>query len=295
MHKLFINNRINIIIFNKITGLAKKLSALFLILIATLSCSYETDDKEVNSSVIDTATVLEQITSDLCFNNKCPTNMAKDNFTIKHDIFVLSLNRKTKFADWVAYKVVPQNLSGAYKERKWRSDPKLSDAEYALTPTDYKHAYATCGYDRGHLAPLASFSNHISARKTNYLSNITPQLAKLNRGAWKKLEDRIRLLAREYDGEVYIMTGSYYTGKTICKLPSAKLEHVVPNGFWKIVILKNDDNIKYSSFYFTQEATDKNYCNYSTSIEKLQQLTSLNFPSITTIRTQPLLEELGCQ
>ncbi|CAF3761573.1 unnamed protein product [Rotaria magnacalcarata] len=111
------------------------------------------------------------------------------------------MNPKTKFADWVAYKVEPKNLNGLNKQRVWREDPKLKP-EYSFSPKDYEGGNKACGYDRGHQAPLANFSNNQHADQTNYLSNITPQMSKLNRGAWKRLEDKERLLAKKNKGEV---------------------------------------------------------------------------------------------
>lgn len=230
---------------------------------------------------------------DLCFNHTCPTKSSSDTIIIEHDIFVLSMNPKTKFADWVAYKVEPKNLNGLNKQRVWREDPKLKP-EYSFSPKDYEGGNKACGYDRGHQAPLANFSNNQHADQTNYLSNITPQLSKLNRGAWKRLEDKERLLAKKNKGEVYVFTGTYYTGKPMCQLPKARLQHTVPNGYWKIIILKNGKNVSHANFKFQQEATDNDYCNHSTTIEEINRLTNLKFPISNLSSSNTLLEKLGC-
>ena len=41
---------------------------------------------------------------------------------------------------------------------------------------------------------------------TNYLSNITPQLSKLNQGAWKELETAVRKLSAT-GADVWVVTG----------------------------------------------------------------------------------------
>lgn len=231
--------------------------------------------------------------SSFCFEHKCPSKIASDNIVVDHDIFVLSMNPETKFADWVAYKVEPKNLNGLNKQRVWRKDPKLKP-EHAFSPSDYEGGNEACGYDRGHQAPLADFSKSQYAAQTNYLSNITPQSLALNRGAWKILEDKERLLAKNTKGEVYVFTGTYYTGKPMCQLPKARLQHTIPNGYWKIIILKDGTNVAHASFKFQQETKDKNHCNHVTTIEEINRLTKIKFPVSSIISSGSLLKELGC-
>ncbi len=231
--------------------------------------------------------------NNLCFNHTCPTKSSSDNLLVEHDIFVLSMNPKTKFADWVAYKVEPKNLNGLNKQRSWKKDPKLKP-EQAFSPSDYERSNEACGYDRRHQAPLADFSKSQYAAQTNYLSNITPQMLKLNRGAWKILEDKERLLAKHTKGEVYVFTGTYYTGKPMCLLPKAKLDYTIPNGYWKIIILKNGTNVSHASFKFQQETKDKNYCNQVTTVEEINRLTKIKFPFNNTTKSGSLLQKLGC-
>ena len=106
--------------------------------------------------------------------NKCPKTK-HDSIFLDHGIFVISLNKETKFANFAAYKLSKKNLKGQYKTRKWMQDPLLPN-QIGLIPSDYKGAYKICNYDRGHLVPLADLNNNVHAYKTNYLSNITPLL-----------------------------------------------------------------------------------------------------------------------
>ena len=76
-------------------------------------------------------------------------------------------------------------------------------------PSDYTDTNAELGTERGHQAPLASFTGTAHWKDTNYLSNITPQKAALNGGAWGLLEQRVRNLAQDPSvTAVYVMTGS---------------------------------------------------------------------------------------
>jgi endonuclease G len=235
------------------------------------------------------------ITSQFCFNGNCPIEASHTNITIENDIFILSANKKTKFADWVAYKVNSKNLRGSFKKRKWRKDPNI-DKEYTFIPSDYKGAYASCGYDRGHQCPLGAFTNNSNSYQINYLSNITPQKSTLNRGAWKNLENKVRRLATELPAEdLYIFTGTYYNGESVCKLPTYRVEYNIPNGYWKIILLKNKGSLNYASFVFPQESKNKNHCNYVSNINHIKLLTKTKFPLKAQNPSKFLLEKLGCK
>ena len=225
----------------------------------------------------------------------CPfnTDQKENNIFVDHGILVLSSNKKTKFADWVAYKVVKANI-GKGGKRKWKKDPKISK-EYTLIPSDYKGANAKCQVDRGHQAPLASFASTDKYAITNYLSNITPQKAHLNRGAWVKLESAVRNLARG-GMEVFVVTGTYYTGKPICTLPVERVKSIIPNGYFKIIAVKNGNNVRVSQFLFPQEvAKHEGFCKYQSSLSEIEKITKLKiFPLAKKLRFKSLSKDLGC-
>ena len=149
-------------------------------------------------------------------NLNCPTHLPygvpegtpQTNDFIVRDIYCLSSNDHTKFADYVAYRLDLETISGdSNQQRIWQSDPDINPNE-TLEPPDYRGAYNALGTDRGHLAPLASFRG-VNWQQTNYLSNIAPMQSTLNRGTWANLEDYERDIVRQY-GEAYIITGTYY-------------------------------------------------------------------------------------
>src|SRR5262249_44957138 len=90
---------------------------------------------------------------------RCPSGTAADNTLVNHDAIILSSNKKTKFADWVAYKVTVDYIQGPERKRNWAKDPKI-DGQFTFTPQDYKGmSKEPYFFDRGHQAPLASFKN----------------------------------------------------------------------------------------------------------------------------------------
>lgn len=142
----------------------------------------------------------------------CPYGSPSTNDLLIRDIYILSSNDDTKLADWVAYRVDPRNF-GKKRKRDWRADPWLADDE-TLERQDYRRAHSLAGYDRGHQAPLGSFSASPHWYQTNFLSNITPQRSALNQGPWRVLEERIRKLAKRQvqagHGILYVLTGPIY-------------------------------------------------------------------------------------
>ncbi len=227
---------------------------------------------------------------------KCPLGTASDNIVVDHDAIILSSNRKTKFADWVAYKVAANDINGPERKRNWTKDPKI-DLQYTFTPQDYKGmSQEPYFFDRGHQAPLGSFKNHPKWHVVNYLSNITPQKRNLNRGPWKNLESAERKLVKHYEN-AYVLTGPYYDNKNIVKGPSiARFAYRIPSGYWKVIAIKQGGEIKTASFIFPQSALIRDsYCKYLASVPEIEQSTGLKLFDGCILSTESTLKnEIGC-
>lgn len=156
------------------------------------------------------------------------------------------------------------------------------DDDETLEPADYSGAADALDTDRGHMAPLASFAGTIFWRTANYLSNISPQKADLNQGAWVDLETAERDAAYAL-GEVYVLTGPLYgteaTPAEEMTLPKANEPHDVPSAYWKVVMSGAGS---YAGFLFDQETPrSADYCalEYSRSVDEIELITGLDlFP-----------------
>ena len=85
--------------------------------------------------------------------------------------------------------------------------------------------YAHSGYDKGHLAPAQDFAWSRAAMLATFdYCNALPQAPALNRGAWKKLETKVRKWS-QYD------TLSIECGG----LSFDSIRHMVPKYFYKVV------------------------------------------------------------
>lgn len=202
-----------------------------------------------------------------------PQGLAATNIFICRDIYALSMNAQTKMADFVAYCITPKEVGLFGQEeqsRVWMPDPDLPE-NAALEPGDYE-GVGSMEWDRGHLAPLASFRGG-AWEQTNYMSNIAPQAAVLNRGAWLGLEKHVRRLVGQH-GRVCVMTGPVYE-REMPSLPKADEGHAVPSGFYKVVWYGQEQEA-----YFFDQGTGKGvkFEEGKIEIETIEDKTGWGFP-----------------
>lgn len=231
----------------------------------------------------------------------CPTGGSAQ--TLIREVYTLNNNSSTKFANWVAYKITRTSLA-SNRARNWKQDPDLPASD-TLAPTAYQNANKALAVDRGHQAPLASLGGAADWQALNYLSNITPQKAALNQGAWSRLEDQERALANRSDvSAVYSVTGPIFE-KTGTVLP-ARPDVIIPDAFWKVIFIgTSPDTGKYAAFLLKQ-STPKNasFCDYQVTVNAIEQKTN---PKLTLWSALPkniaervknqkgtLAQEMGC-
>ena len=98
-----------------------------------------------------------------------------------------------------------------------------------------KSAYKNTGYDLGHLTPshITSYDDTLNHRSFS-LYNQAPQLAKFNRGNWKKLEASVEDSITKHRSNAIIISGVIYSpnGKF---LPKSKIK--IPSHYFKIAYI----------------------------------------------------------
>lgn len=199
-----------------------------------------------------------------------------NNRVIEREIYVLSNNPKTKFADWVAYRATKSTL-GRSRRSPWTADPQLPSDE-TLEPEDYQGAHAALGTDRGHQVPLATFSGAAHAEALNYLSNATPQRSELNQRIWNRLEEAVRELVKQPDVQaVYGVTGPLFERK-MGALPGADEEHVVPSGYFKILAQSTPDGVRVAAFIMDQKIDGHDsHCTHQVTIRMVEERSGWDF------------------
>jgi endonuclease G len=218
-----------------------------------------------------------------------PQGTDDTNDLIIRDAYALSNNDETKFADWVAYKLTPEETFGDLGlSRPFHEDPFLDESE-TLEEEDYVGSFNAQGYHKGHQAPLGSFKGSHIANQTNALSNITPQLGALNSGRWVQLESAVRRRVREFQ-EVWVLTGPLFES-AMPDLVNADEPHTVPSGYWKIVYIRQGNGIRAGAFIMEQ-AISGSLADQITTIEDIESRSGLTFFSeLSSPGTLKLIED----
>lgn len=228
----------------------------------------------------------------------CPSGASATNDLVVREIYTLSSNDRTKFADWVAYRVTSDTV-GTSEGRHWQADPWLAEDE-TLEPPDYDDAPTALRIDRGHQAPLAAFSGTVFAPDTNILSNITPQSSALNQAPWQYLEaQERRFVSRSVPTDelkiLYVLTGPLYERPMpAMPMPEGYERHRVPSGYWKV--LATDDG-RMAAFIFDQDTPrNADYCDFRVALEELEIRADLAlFPRLAERTFTPLDGDIGCE
>ncbi len=230
-----------------------------------------------------------------------PTGTPITNDLVVRDLYALSSNDETRFADWVAYRLTVREVAGVAEsgdlERNWRRDPWL-DAGETLDPNPtLADPYRGSGYDRGHLVPLAAVVGSASAPEVNVYSNVVPQRPALNRGPWEAVEAAVRALvlrraeqalARRPPGHrgfpqpddraaVWVYAGPLYE-RPMDPLRTS-LPHVVPSGFWTVVSVVDGwdaEGVRAVAFLFDQDTFDADPLGNLVSVDEVEQRSGLD-------------------
>lgn len=192
------------------------------------------------------------------------------NQVIEHSTYYLSYSEKHEQAEWVAYELKPEHISGGkYKRPNFTQDPKVS------TESAHSNNYRNSGYTRGHLLPAADrVLSEYEYNQTFFTSNISPQLAELNSGIWNSLEMRIRNFVKK-NGKVYVVTGGVLTDS----LEYIGYEKVaIPDYFYKILLHHDGKDYKMRAYLIPhKEEKRKKLNDYLVTVDSVESLTSIDF------------------
>lgn len=172
---------------------------------------------------------------------------SKNDTIITNSVYTISYNQNYKQPNWIEYVVrnLPRTVSRDHMQFYTLSGVKTS------TTNDYLYN----DYDRGHMAPAASFDYSYDALyKTFSYANCALQNKYLNRYVWSGLENQERLWAKQYDSVKVKIVLDFNGPQKI--LPSGT--HI-PNGFWKYIYFYNGDR---KCYYFPNLKPTKSWQEY---------------------------------
>lgn len=177
------------------------------------------------------------------------SNQKRSSVIINKGVYEVSYNEVFEQPNWVKYTVSnrPKNVDRGsmdfYKENGvYTSD----DADYSNNP-----------WDKGHLAPAASFSDtYDNLYSTFSYINCAMQIDNLNRGEWAELEQQVRewSTSGSIDVKVDLVFGDEVRSTGVR----------LPIGFWKRLTFSDGSK---KCFYFPNTNTNKNWDQYQTSCD----------------------------
>jgi endonuclease G len=196
-----------------------------------------------------------------------PANTA--NQIVRYTNINLAYDEGSEQAVWVCYLLTKNHLENPVCKRsnRFKSDPNIYSE--SASPKDY---YKT-GYDRGHLAPAADMLwSENAMQESFYMSNMSPQKPGFNRGAWKKLEGRVRNIAMIEDS-IIIITGPLFLD-TIESI--GKNGVLVPSHYYKAIIDISSPQLGGVAFIMPNRNTKLPLDKFVVTIDSLERVSGLN-------------------
>jgi len=187
---------------------------------------------------------------------------------IEHTALTLCYDEQHEQARWVAHIVIPEVTTGNLnRTNDFRADDKVK------TGSAVKDDYWYSGYDRGHVAPSADFRWTAKGISESYLySNMSPQLAELNRERWAELEGFVRNYVISRGRQIHVVAGGVLT-KGLPQIGDNKVS--VPKLYYKIAL---DEEKKQAIGFLLPNATcEYPLESYAVSIDSIEAVTKINF------------------
>lgn len=190
---------------------------------------------------------------------------------VNHSAYTLSYNDEHEQPNWVIHMVTKDILYGAVsRTNDFRPDPNLKCG--SMDSVDYWNS----GFDRGHLAPSADFRWSLNAlSESYYYSNMSPQVADLNRGAWSKLENQGREWSLDCN-ELFVVTGPILK-PNLPKVQQGSFHLSIPEYYYKIFLDFYGPEYKAIAFIMPNKKIDDPIMDYLVSIDEIEQKTGINF------------------
>lgn len=257
----------------------------FAFILLCVSCSYgntkqslhnrQDKNRESDLSTLQTQSVSssKSISKDSIIALEIPTVSKRVSSQIlKREGYILSYNSDTKNCNWVAYELTREEANGQVPR-----DNNFYEDSDVQCPRATKEDYKGTIWSRGHMAPAGDMKwSEKAMSQSCLLTNICPQDATLNNGAWESIERRCRLLAKQY-GKVYIVCGPLYNQNG--PIRTIGLNQIrVPDSFFKVILVSDGQSYSCIGFMFPNEqitAAQKN--DYVFSVDKIEEICGMDF------------------
>lgn len=151
--------------------------------------------------------------------------------------YSLCFDKTKRAALWVAYPLHSVYLGSVSRTDQWALDPNVSTSYQANV---VKYSYRG-NYDRGHQLPSADRLATTEANdQTFYMTNMTPQLDRLNQDMWAKLEAKVR--NNRCSDTLYVVTGAYFANTNGSTTDNNGNTCPLPTHYFKVLLRTKTGN-----------------------------------------------------
>lgn len=197
---------------------------------------------------------------------------------VDHEGFTVWLDCEQHGA--VRFRYNAQHDTGGFpREDDYWFDPDVPpECQPFNTDTFRREEGASPTYERSHLVPANHLDySELALRQSNYMTNIVPMTATLNRGAWLATEEIIECY-RDID-ELLVLGGVFWGEDQSNDYFLASHGIRTPDKYWKIVIRGDGRTIAWL-FPNTTDATRTNLDKFLVTPKQLQRATGAKVPEV---------------
>ena len=215
---------------------------------------------------------IQQTTSSV-ENVEIPAYDASEDIVV-HLGYTASYNHTTLCPDWVAWELTSEEVAGTYEQgRQFSRDPDVA------FPKASREDYSNSGWDKGHMAPHADMKwSRQAMTESDYFTNICPQNKAMNAGAWRKIEEQTRRLARR-NGSVYVVCGPVFDSVEHRHIGPACVH--VPDRFFKALAVNTSEGYRTVAFLVSNDHQDGSPRSYAVTVDSVESVVGRDlFPSL---------------
>ena len=264
-----------------------------------------------NSAIHETCKPFEHLIDLFCFNGR-PFNLDLDpdhkvTVLINHG-YVVGFSHYRKQQLWAAYRVADSDHHVDYdRPQLFYEDARLSD-DYRIDPRpfgkiqDPYNPGATVQLNRGHLVPNEAINQQfgrLAQMETFFMSNMSPQYARMNQGIWANLESKVLNDYAPAMDHIWIMVGPIFGEDSPMVDRRRDLRIPVPESYYCLLFdpvrypFGRMSNVETMALIIPQTAGREQISkDHITSIDEIEQRTKLDFLTSVPNRSEANAEAL---
>lgn len=264
-----------------------------------------------NSVIHEHSKPLEHLIDLFCFNGR-PWNLDEDpshnvSVLVNHG-YVVGFSHYRKQPLWAAYRVAEADQHVDYdRPQLFYEDERLSD-EDRIDPrpfgkiADPKRPGAKIALNRGHLVPNEAINQQfgrLAQMETFFMTNMSPQYARMNQGIWAQLESKILNDYAPAMDHIWVMVGPIFGEEPPMVSRRRGLQVPVPEAYYCILFdpvrypFGRMSNVETMALIIPQTAGREQLSkDHITSIDEIEKRTGLDFLTSVFKRSEAKAEAL---